>query len=167
MADPNAYSRLQIGLHWTIALLVVLQLSINAGVRDAFGDRLEGLGPGLAGLAAGTIFHIVSGMTILALTLLRLVVRLRRGAPEAEEGVPPVIALMAVFAHAALYGFLLFMPVTGLIAWFFASEFFGTLHEIGRFLLVPLIAAHALAALVEHFVLRNDTLRRMLRYTAR
>lgn len=161
---PARYSRTQIALHWIIAVLVIAQFAVNAAVRVAFGDRLGGGGPPPD---AGALFHIVSGLAILGLTVLRLAIRLARGAPAPDADIPPLVAAVAKVAHAALYGFLLAMPLTGAIAWFTASAAFGTLHEIGRLLLVPLIAGHAFGALAEHFVLRNDTLRRMLRATAR
>lgn len=162
---PPRYSRIQITLHWIIAGLVIAQLAVNDAVRLAFRDRLSGVLD--QGLDPGALFHIVSGLAILVLTLLRLAIRLIRGAPEAEEDLPGVLVAVAKLAHVTLYGFLLLMPLTGAIAWFAGSAVVGTLHEIGRLLLIPLIAGHAFGALVEHFVLRNDTLRRMLRATAR
>jgi cytochrome b561 len=168
MAAPNRYSTLQITLHWVIALLVVIQLSVHDGIREAFRRRT---GPDAAlftdGIEAGALFHILSGLTILGLTILRLAIRLVRGIPGPEEGIPPLVAGIATLTHVALYGFLLLMPVTGAMAWVFGSAVMATFHEIGRLILVPLVIAHALAALVEHFVLRNDTLRRMLRSTER
>jgi cytochrome b561 len=54
------------------------------------------------------------------------------------------------------------MPLTGLIAWFGASATSATLHEIGRLILIVLIGLHILGALVEQFVFRHATLRRMM-----
>lgn len=165
-AAPTSYSGLQIALHWIIAALVVAQFAVNADVRIAFRDRVAGAGA--EGVVDGWAwFHIIAGLVILALTALRLMIRLVRGAPAAEPGIPPFLALLATLAHIALYGFLLLMPLTGALAWFTGSAPFGTLHEIGRLILIPLIGVHALAALIEHFVMRNDTLRRMLRATSR
>lgn len=161
---PPGYSRLQVVLHWLIAGLVVGQFAVNAALRAAFGDRLAG---DAAALEPGALFHIVSGLAILGLTLLRLAIRLIRGAPPPDAGIPPVIAALARVAHVALYGLLILMPLTGAIAWFSGSALSGTLHETGRLLFLPLIAGHVLGALTEHFVLRNDTLRRMLRATER
>lgn len=158
----DGYSRLQIVLHWTIATLVVLQIAVNEGVRIAFRDRIAGetVDP-----SPGAWFHIVVGLTILALTLLRLGIRLRRGTPEPVPGVPPLLHHVAWVAHAALYGALFLMPLTGAIAWFGGSEWSAMVHETGRLLFVALILGHVFGALLEHFVLGNDTLMRMLRAT--
>lgn len=167
MKQPTSYSLLQIALHWTIAVLVILQFVINADMRQAFQTLVLGAGPALAEQKDGVLFHIIAGTAILLLTVLRLGVRFWRGAPAPEAGIPPFIAHIATLTHVLFYALLIAMPVTGLFAWGFASETFGMLHETGRLLLLPAVLAHALGALVEHFVLRNDTLRRMLAMTDR
>lgn len=158
----GGYSRLQIALHWSIALLVILQFAVNSGIRIDFLARLGGqFWPD----RPDAWFHIASGLLILALTLLRLGVRLWLGPPAPVPGVPPVLHHVAQLAHVALYGALILMPVTGAIAWFAASEGAATLHEAGRLLFIALICGHVMGALVEHFVLGNATLMRMLRAT--
>lgn len=156
---PKGYSLLQIVLHWTIAGLVVFQLAVNEGMQDAFKDRAEGA---RAEDDLGATLHIVVGLTVLALTAIRLAIRLRRGAPEMHLANPPLVNLIGHAAHVALYGFLIGMPVTGAIAWFTGFEFSAVLHELGRFVLIPLIAAHVIGALAEHFVFKTDSLVRML-----
>lgn len=163
MAAPRGYSKIQIILHWTIAVLVLLQLFVNEDMQRAFNDRLEG---GEAGAANGALLHIVVGLTVLTLALLRLVIRLLRGAPAPQAGNPAIINWLGHATHFLLYGFIILMPVTGAIAWFFGMEFSAKLHEIGRLILIPAISLHVLGALVEHFVFRNDSLRRMLKATA-
>lgn len=167
MARPESFSILQIVLHWTIAALVLAQFVVNEDMRAAFTARLLGEGATLSGLPAGAAFHIFSGTAILGLTAMRLAVRLVRGAPEAEEGVPQILARAAALTHALFYGLLFVVPLTGAAAWFLGSELAATLHETLRLLFLPAILAHALGALIEHFVLRNDTLRRMLAMTSR
>jgi len=54
--------------------------------------------------------------------------------------------------------------VTGLVAWFGGVELSAELHELGRLVLIPAIGLHALGGLAEHFVFRNDSLRRMLTF---
>ena len=162
MAAPRGYSRIQIALHWAIAALVVLQLFVNEGVQQAFNDRLDGQ----LDASGGALLHIVVGITVLVLALLRLAIRLVRGAPPAHKGNPAIINWLGHATHFLLYGFIILMPLTGAIAWFFGMEFSAKLHEIGRLVLIPAIALHVMGALVEHFVFRNDSLRRMLKATA-
>jgi cytochrome b561 len=156
---PKGYSLLQIALHWVIAALVVFQLAVNEGVQDAFKDRAEGSKPEDD---LGAALHIAVGLTILVLTAVRLMIRLRRGAPEMHRSNPPLVNIIGHAAHIALYGFLIGMPVTGAIAWFTGLELSAELHELGRLVLIPLIAAHVLGALAEHFVFKTDSLMRML-----
>lgn len=162
MADrtpPDGYSLLQIVLHWTIAVLVVLQLTVNEEVQKAFSDRIDG--KEIDG-EPGALLHVGVGLTILALATLRLVVRFRRGAPEAHATNPRLVNLAGAVAHWLLYGFIFLMPITGAIAWFTGLELSAELHELGRLILIPLIGAHALGALAEHYVFRTNSLRRML-----
>ena len=159
-SDPDGYSLLQIVLHWGIAALVVFQLSVNEAVQAAFRDRVDG---NPVGDEPGALLHVVVGLTILALAVVRLVVRLMRGAPEAHATNPRLVNLAGAIAHWLLYGFIFLMPLTGAIAWFTGLEFSAELHELGRLILIPLIGAHALGALAEHYVFRTNSLRRMLK----
>jgi cytochrome b561 len=153
------YSRTQIALHWLTAGLVIVQLTFNEGARIGFREHIEGSGEGL-GDALG---HVVIGSAILLLTAFRLVVRCRRGAPAPHAELPEFLKFLAASVHILLYALLIAVPVTGAAAWVFREDAFAVLHEAGRLLLVTVILGHALGALVEHFVMRNDTLTRMLR----
>lgn len=156
---PRGYSVVQIVLHWTIAALVVLQLTINDDVQDAFKDRAEGREDDFE---IGALVHIVVGLTIFALAGMRLVIRLWRGVPEPHSTNPWLVNLAGHAAHVLLYLFLFAMPLTGAVAWFTGLELSAELHELGRLILIPLIALHALGALAEHFVFRTNSLLRML-----
>jgi cytochrome b561 len=157
---PEDYSLLQVVLHWTIAALVVLQLLVNEDVQDAFKMR-SAIRPFDAEF--GALLHVGVGLTVFALALFRLVVRFHRGVPAAHKTNPPLVNFIGFVAHVALYAFLLAMPVTGAIAWFTGLALSAELHELGRFVLIPLIALHALGALAEHFVFRTNSLIRMLK----
>ena len=157
---PEGYSLVQIILHWTIAALVVFQLAVNEGVQDAFKDRSDGK---QTDDEIESALHIVVGLTIFTLAVVRLAVRMWRGAPEGHSTNPWIVNFAGHAAHLLLYGFLFAMPLTGAIAWFTGLELSAELHELGRLILIPLILLHALGALAEHFVFRTDSLKRMLR----
>lgn len=89
--------------------------------------------------------------------------RLTRGAPSVHRDKPEALVWLAYCTHFVLYGFILLMPLTGALAWFFGVKVSAEVHETGKFILVPLVALHAIGALVEHFYFRNDALVRMLR----
>ena len=163
MPQPRGSSHIQIVLHWTIAALVIFQLFVNEGMQHAFSDRLDGEAIDEMG---GALLHIAVGITILVLAAIRVVIRTIRGAPEPYKDTPAILNWLGHLTHMLLYGFIFFMPLTGAIAWFFGVELSAELHEIGRLILVPAIGFHVIGALAEHFVFRNDTLKRMLRATA-
>jgi len=158
-AAPDRYSAAQIALHWTIAALIVVQLVYNEPMQDAFDDRLDDGG----GLAGGALVHMVLGSTVLLLALVRVAIRLRRGAPPPHDDKARLLAWAGQATHLALYGMIFAMPLSGLLAWFATSESLAEIHEIGRLVLIGLIGIHVLGALAEHFVFRNDSLLRMFR----
>ena len=157
---PRGYSLAQIVLHWTIAALVIFQLIFNKPMQEAFDDRIDG--EPIDQMAGATI-HAAVGITILVLAVIRLAIRLTRGAPAAHRDKPMLLIWIGYATHWALYGFIFLMPLTGATAWFFGVEAAASIHETGRLLLIPIIGFHVLGALAEHFVFRNDSLRRMLR----
>lgn len=166
MSSPLGYSRSQILLHWSIAALIIFQLFVHDGMSDAFDDWIDGDGVegGDMGLA---ILHIIVGVAVFALAVLRLTLRLTRGVPEPHRDKPAPIIWLADATHYALYGLMFFMPLTGALAWFGGSEDAGDLHEAGQALLIPLVLLHVGGALAEHFVFRNDSLVRIIRPDAR
>jgi cytochrome b561 len=155
----NRYLRAQVVLHWSTALLVLLQFAVNDSMRLAFRDFLTTGDRDPPGAAS---FHLVSGLLILILTLIRLVIRLAHGAPPHLAGMPPLFKVLASLVQGALYAFLVLMPLTGAIAWFGGVELGAVLHETGRLFLLALILAHVLGALVEQFVFGRQVIRRML-----
>lgn len=149
----QSYTLWQIVLHWTIAVFVVWQL--------VFADTLEAL-EHPAREDATTLFlansHIVVGIAILVLVLIRIALRLVHGVPPAAE-LNPLIAGAARAVHAAFY--VLLVPVTGILTYFFDLPL-GDIHTLGEPLFIALIAVHVLAVLWHSVVRRDGTLRRML-----
>ena len=159
-AAPGGYSLAQIVLHWTIATLVIFQLIFNKPMQEAFDDRIDGEPIDEMG---GATIHIAVGVTVLVLAIIRLAIRLTRGAPAAHDDKPAIINWLGYATHFLLYGFIFAMPLTGALAWFLGIELSAEIHETGRLILIPTIGLHVLGALAEHFVFKNDALIRMLR----
>lgn len=161
-ATRDGYSSLQVALHWIIAALVVTQLLNNGAMQEAWNAYEDGEAAP-EGVIGWAWFHALTGATILVLALIRLYVRLTRGAPPVHQDKPEVLVWLAYATHFVLYGFIILMPLTGALAWFFGVEISAEVHEIGKLVLIPLVVLHAIGALTEHFYFRNDTLMRMLR----
>ena len=160
MPEPREYSSLQIALHWIIAALIVVQLTVNVDMQKAFAQRLAGTDlPD----NAGATFHAAIGITILVLALVRASVRKRRGVPAPHKGNHPAINMLSHATHLLLYGFIFFMPITGALAWFTGVELAGLLHELGRLILIPAILLHVGGAIFEELVLNKRVFERMIR----
>lgn len=169
------FSGLSIFLHWAMVLLIsavyaciLLRENYPKGT-----DMREGL----------KTWHFMLGLTVLALVIVRIIARLLNRRPPITPEPPVWQAALAKVTHFALYAFMLAMPIAGWVILSAAGKvipFFGLelpaligpskalagqvkeLHEafgtIGYFL----IGLHAVAALFHHYIVKDDTLRRML-----
>lgn len=160
MPSPRSYSGLQIALHWIIAALLLVQLTVNTDMQAAFAQRL-----GAASLpdSAGATVHAAIGVLILFLAIVRLSIRTTRGVPAPHRDNHPIVNGLSHATHLLLYGFLFFMPITGALAWFTGIELAGTLHELGRLILIPAILLHLGGAIFEELVLNKRVISRMIR----
>ena len=164
MSRPQGYSRLQIVLHWTIALLIFIQLSINEAMQRAFFERLAGKP---LNEIDGARLHVLVGLTVLGLAIVRVTIRTLRGTPPPHKETPAILNWLAHATRRLYYGFIFGMPITGAAAWFLGMPLAAELHEIGRLILIPAIALHVVGALTEQFVFGNDSLQRMLKARTR
>lgn len=92
-------------LHWLMALSFI-GLFVSGAIMVEFdkGDSLR---------AAFYAFHKSMGVTVIGLLLLRLAVRLRRGAPADSPRLPRWERHAAHAGHWALYGLMAITPVVG------------------------------------------------------
>lgn len=169
------YGGLPVALHWLMLLLLV---AVFASME------LRGIFPkGSAERAAMKSWHYTLGISVLALALLRLLISMT--APTPAISPPPARwhLLSARLMKVALYGFMLGMPLLGwtmrsaegaqVVVFGLAltpligasaqlSEWLKELHETGATIGYLLIGLHAAAALYHHYIVRDNTLRRML-----
>lgn len=171
--------RLQYGtpakiLHWLIVALLALQYPIGWLMPDIH----RGMTPG-----AGMTFHVSIGITIMALTVLRLVWRLTHPVAP-ESSLPAWQRVSSEAVHWLLYALVLATTISG---WLFASfrgwsvSFFylmplpmlgsdnqaagraiDGLHQAVEWALLITIVIHVAAALAHKFVYRDDVMQRML-----
>ncbi|MGA8706062.1 MAG: cytochrome b/b6 domain-containing protein [Steroidobacteraceae bacterium] len=133
LTSSRRYSAVAIALHWAIAAFIIFNLSL--------GFFMEGFPKPLKDIVVP--LHISSGMTVLALTLVRILWRLSHRPPPLHPEIPPWERAAAHSAHALLYLLMLAMTITG---WSVISahppnanggpKYFGTFH-------LPQIAALA------------------------
>ena len=162
------YSKFMSTLHWLMAALVILAYATSEGDLNTHSD-------------VPTV-HILLGLSVLTLTLPRLLGRLLGGVPSPLDTLSKGWARMAGIGHATLYMFLFAVPLTG---WITLSrlglnvELFGIMlplltapvagepglianvHQFGGNLLMGTAAVHAAFAVWHFFWLRDKTLQRM------
>jgi cytochrome b561 len=125
------FSALQRVLHWSMAVLIVTMLFVGVGMVST----VSGLHNTLLAL------HRPLGTALLALVIVRLAVRLRRGAPRLPADLPGWQRLGAHASHLALYALMIAMPLIGwsmLSAGGYPIVVFGGVH-------LPAIAPHDVA----------------------
>lgn len=129
------------------------------------------------------IWHFMLGLSVLVLVLLRLAIYLTSPTPRIEPDPPRWQKLSAKLTHVALYVLMIGMPLVG---WLILSaegkpvplfglqlpaliseskdlaKLFEEIHETGGTVGYILVGLHAVAALFHHYVVRDNTLRRML-----
>jgi cytochrome b561 len=177
MSDvPLRYSPAQKWLHWLTAALIVLVM-IPAGLT------MTRLGEGETTNRLYEL-HKSFGVIIFALVGLRVILRLSRGAPPLEPGIPAWQRFAARVSHYALYMLIVLIPITGWVAtsaccapvnlfWTIPvtlpvgggedfSKAVFRLHYGFVYTLMGIVAIHVAAALQHHFVRRDRTLVRML-----
>lgn len=172
---PERWGALSQLLHWLIVALIAVQATLGlTGLLLPIGVEK------LAVLAR----HKSVGITILGLATLRLLWRWLNPTPSLPANLKPHQRFLAHFTHAALYVLLFAMPLTGWImssARGFAVSWFNlfqlpdlvpkserlyaamiTAHAVLAASLAAVTALHIAGALKHHFLLKDDTLRRML-----
>ncbi|MEE4154230.1 MAG: cytochrome b [Erythrobacter sp.] len=171
-AALQRYNRVARALHWVIAILVIGNL-LTGLLNDALEDIVRVIPA-----------HKAIGMTVLALTILRILWRLTWKHPAYPESVGAWEKSAARAVQFVFYFLMLAMPVSG---WIMASagkyplSWFGLVdlpklavtradpaylvgreaHEILGWLFVALIALHVGAALRHHLILKDNVLQRM------
>lgn len=171
--ETQAYGPVARVLHWTMAGGILFAFLLGLTV-DAFPKAYE-----------NTVVqvHMLVGLALAVMLLLRVVSRLVSGAPVPEAGGSPLLEKLAGVGHLGLYALMLVVPIAGLATIFLrgrgidlglftiaspieANRTLGSsakeVHELLSFALVGLAALHAAAAVFHHVVLRDGTMRRMM-----
>jgi cytochrome b561 len=175
MPDSH-YTRTAVTLHWAMAGLILAGLFMGWTMTDL------AISPQRLRIYN---YHKWIGVTVLALALVRLTWRLTHRAPELPV-MAPWQRLAARFGHGLLYILMLAVPLAG---WIYSNasgypvvylgivplpdlvernkelaDAWVQVHGSLAMTLAVVIALHVLAALQHQFIIRDDTMRRMLRW---
>jgi cytochrome b561 len=170
------WGSVSIGLHWTIAALVLL-VQVPAGLGMVAAD------PGTLQNVLYNV-HKTTGITIFILAVIRLGWRWTHPVPALPADLPTWQARLARLTHGLLYLLLFLMPISGFLYTalggfpvpFFGlydlarlmpenkplGEVFKNIHLALQFALYAVVLLHVAGALQHHFVRQDGVLRRML-----
>ncbi len=173
-ASQARYSIGAMLFHWVIAVLVIVNWRIAEGA-----EHLEG-----AAKAAAIAPHKAIGITILVLTVLRLLWRFTHKVPPMPDEMAAWERVLAKTVHTIFYVMLIGLPIGGWLAGSFASipiDYFGLFtvptlpveqnyetagaiieqHATGGKVLLILVALHVLGALKHTFIDKVGGFKRM------
>jgi|SRR5690554_2255471 len=175
MNSTQRYGAINIALHW---LMLVLLAAVYACIywREEFprgSDIREAL----------KMWHFMLGLSVLLLAIARLLWRVVNTQPAITPAVPRWQHWLAIAMHWLLYGGMIVTPLAGWLLlsaadkpvpfWGFElphliapdkalSKTIKNTHQLAGTVLYWLIGLHALAALVHHYIVKDNTLTRML-----
>lgn len=174
--DDARYNQALIALHW-LMLLLIAAVYASIELRELFPRGSEAR-------EAMKAWHFTLGLSVFALVLVRLAIRLATPTPPISPPLTDWQRAGAMAAHLALYALMIAMPLGGWlilsgegksIPFWFGLEFpplmsenkgladtIEDLHETVGKAGYALIAFHAAAALAHHYIRRDNTFRRML-----
>ena len=156
---PATYRPAQIWLHWIVVIGVILQIGFNSAIVAVVDAREAGQAPAAADMTWAW-FHVGTGSMILLAVIARLVLRWRHGVPGHAPGTSALQARIASAMHAALYGLLLALVVTGMLTWNGLAPLGGLHFALGTALFFAALA-HAAAAIFNQLIRKDGTLARM------
>ena len=170
------YSVGQKVVHWLMALLIMLDLF----VAQKFGgfledwDRLESRSD-----------HATLGTIVTLLFIIRIILRVKNGAPTLPDSMPHWQVVLARWTHGLFYFFIGFLVISGLLTAVNAANpitlfgalditlgqvdetLFGSLrpfHEFATNAVIALIVLHIVAALYHAFATSDRTTGNMLKF---
>jgi cytochrome b561 len=171
--ERDGFSGMQRVLHWLMAIMILTTLFIGVSMVSTLQPRFLTL----------IAIHRPLGIAILALAVLRIGVRLRRGAPPLPNDLPRTQALAAKLSHSVLYTLLIAMPLVGwgmLSAGGYPVVLYGslhlpailphddqlhaillTMHIVLAYMFIATILLHVAAALFHAWIRRDGVFRAM------
>lgn len=171
----KAWGSIAKSFHWLLAVLILGQFALGKIAEES---RLSPF------KLDAFVWHKSLGVTILLLVVLRALWRWRNPPPMAPDGTPSWETTLANAGHMVLYLLMFAVPLSG---WWVSDtsripfkayfvlpmpdlmevnhsmqKIAEDVHDVLTTSLLVVVILHILAALRHHFLLHNETLRRML-----
>ncbi len=159
-------------LHWVSALLLIIQIPLGFYLVDLdFGpDRLS-----------IENIHIVIGLSIFYLVILRLIIKIINPTPKLEPSIFKGQKILAQLNHVLLYVTILSITISGIFKKLFngetliiffkkikindnfeQAELFYEIHVLSNYLMIGLIALHISAVIIHKFFFNENLLKKIL-----
>ena len=173
--NTQRYTGVAIGLHWLIALMILISFSVGLYMVDL------SLSPTKLRLFS---WHKWAGVTIFTLVVIRGLWRITHAAPALPNDMPRWQRDASNATHYLLYALMIAIPLSGWLmssAKGFQTVYFGVLpipdlldknkelgetltqvHKFLNFTMLAIVILHVAAALKHHFIDKDEILRRML-----
>jgi len=170
----NRYGWVSVVNHWAIAVLILGLIALGIVLGDMPRSPQKG--------ALMTV-HKTLGMVALILALVRIAWATTQTRPGPIEGQPAIAARLRDLLHITLFVATVALPLSGILMSLYNNRDVSVLglfvipgqgevgwmaalahgvHEWGSYLVLALVAGHALISLKHHFLDKDPTLRRML-----
>lgn len=171
----ETFTRSQRTLHWLVLLMIV----ITYAAMELKGFAAKGTTP----RELLTLLHYTAGVSVLVLMVVRIGVKLRHRDPDIVPQPPRWQTAASKAVHGLLYLMFLSLPLLGILSLYFGQvewSFLGlnmpvaaaqdtslqhtlkSVHELIANAGYFLVGLHAAAALFHHYIVRDNTLERML-----
>ena len=170
--NKSKYGLLSKLFHWLTAAGLLIQIPLGFYLVDLDFDQTR---------VDIENYHILFGLIIFYVTLIRLTFKLISPAPNFNDNAFPGQKILAKLNHFFLYLALLTITISGIFKKLFngeslviffkkinlpynyeISEQFYSIHILANYALIGLISLHILAVLFHKFLLKEDILKRIL-----
>lgn len=171
----NKFAPSQILFHWIIFIFIVLTYATMElkGIAPKGSDAREWM----------KTLHYTFGGSVMLLMLIRIILKVTHKAPDITPAPPNWQIVLSKAVHGVLYLMFIALPLLGILTLYYGQvewSFFSyampvsneqnsnlqhNLKEVHEFIASTgyfVIGLHALAALFHHYVMRDNTLIRML-----
>ncbi|MDA9658185.1 cytochrome b/b6 domain-containing protein [Candidatus Pelagibacter sp.] len=170
--NKSKYGLISKLFHWLTAAGLIVQIPLGFYLVDLDFDQSK---------VDIENYHILFGLIIFYLTLIRLTFKLLSPSPNFNDNAFPGQKILAKLNHFFLYFALLSITISGILKKLFngeslniffkkinltynyeLSEQFYSIHVLANYVLIGLIALHILAVLFHKFFLKENILKRIL-----